>query len=101
MTPDYFESAAMGFFPKDSRTSSKQAISVQAIEVLLYILRGIGTVTFWESNFATFPFCLFSQWCLILKERICSLKRSKISLLWKGPHFIPASEKENGCLPFT
>ena len=43
ITPNYPKSAAKGVFPRDSRTSSKQflgkrAISVQAIEVLLYKL---------------------------------------------------------------
>ena len=39
-TLDYPKSAAMGFFPRDSRTSSKQpwqmSTSVRTIEVLLY-----------------------------------------------------------------
>ena len=40
-TINYQKSAAMGFFPRDSRMSSKRgkrAISVRAIEVLLYII---------------------------------------------------------------
>ena len=32
----YPKSAGMGFFPRDSKKSLKQAISVQATEVLLY-----------------------------------------------------------------
>ena len=39
IAPDYSKSAAIGFFPRDSRTSSnsrgKQAIGVRATEVLL------------------------------------------------------------------
>ena len=38
-TINYPKSAAMGFFfPRDSRMSSKRAISVRVIEVLLYIV---------------------------------------------------------------
>ena len=45
LTPDYSKSAAMGFFPRDSRmrrnSRGKRAISVRATEVLLYWMRGI------------------------------------------------------------
>ena len=37
ITLDYPKSASTGFFSRDSRMSSKRAISVRATEVLLYI----------------------------------------------------------------
>ena len=46
INPDYSKSAAMGFFPRDSTTSGKRAISVRAAtEVLQYICHQRGDLS--------------------------------------------------------
>ena len=48
-TRNYSKSAAMGFFPRDSRrvrkSGGKRAISVRATEVLLYIVKSLWEIT--------------------------------------------------------